>query len=382
MIVEENKSKRICVFCECWESGGIESFMYNVLSDIDIKGLEVDIVVSQLKDSIFSERLKSIGINFLELSGNQKRIIKNYRLFSKLLKERQYDVIHMNIFHAISFIYAVPARKNGIKTRIAHSHNTKIGRCRSYPLKKLLHWFFKSFCCGIFTDFWACSAAAAEFMFSKRLLSNEGFELIPNGIDTERFAFREEARVKIRNELRVGNKAVLVNIGRLCEQKNQMFLLDIMKVLTEREIDCLLLLIGEGAMLSELRAKAERLNLTDRVIFYGTASNVEDILCAGDVFVFPSIFEGFGIAALEAQTAGLPVICSEHVPKEAFLTENIHLARLSDGAEKWADEVMNALEHSVRNREAAETVNRKGFDIKKTAKKIEKKYRKLGETAI
>lgn len=125
--MKKNQLRRICVFCECWESGGIESFMYNVLSNINLNGLEVDIVVSQLKDSIFSERLKNIGVNFCELSGNQKRIIKNYRMFSKLLKERQYDVLHMNVFHTISFLYGIPARKNKVKTLIAHSHNTKIG---------------------------------------------------------------------------------------------------------------------------------------------------------------------------------------------------------------------------------------------------------------
>lgn len=374
--MKNDQSRRVCVFCECWESGGIESFMYNVLSNIDLNGLEVDIVASQLKDSIFTDRLKNIGIKFCELSGNQKRIIKNYRMFSKLLKERQYDVLHMNIFHAISFVYGISARKNKVKTLIAHSHNTKIGRCRSYAFKIILHWFFKSFYYRIFTDFWACSADAAEFMFPQKTLIHKGFELIPNGIDTGRFSFCKEAREKIRGELGASNKHVLLNIGRLCEQKNQIFLLDVMKVLTEAGLDCILLLVGEGEILSELHKKAEMLHLTNRVVFYGTVSNVEDILCAGDVFVFPSIFEGFGIAALEAQAAGLPVICSEHIPKEAFLTEHIQSVSLNEGAEKWAETVINVFEHFGRSKNSAETVKNKGFDIKKTAKKIETKYRK------
>lgn len=374
--MKNDQPRRVCVFCECWESGGIESFMYNVLSNIDLNGLEADIVVSQLKDSVFSDRLKNIGINFYELSGNQKRIIKNYRMLSKLLRERQYDVLHMNIFHAISFLYGISARKNKVKTLIAHSHNTKIGRCRSYILKKILHWFFKSFYYKIFTDFWACSVDAAEFMFPQKILIHKDYELIPNGIDTERFSFREEARAKIRDGLGIGSKAVLVNIGRLCEQKNQFFLLDVMKVLTESEFDCILLLVGEGEMLSELHEKAEMLHITNRVVFYGTVSNVEDILCAGDVFVFPSIFEGFGIAALEAQAAGLPVICSEHIPKEAFLTEHIQAVPLNEGAEKWAKTVIDVFEQFDRSKSSAEIVKNMGFDIKKTAKKIETKYHK------
>ena len=374
--MKKNQLRRICVFCECWESGGIESFMYNVLSNINLNGLEVDIVVSQLKDSIFSERLKNIGVNFCELSGNQKRIIKNYRMFSKLLKERQYDVLHMNVFHTISFLYGIPARKNKVKTLIAHSHNTKIGKCRSYVLKKILHCFFKLFYYKIFNDYWACSVNSAKFMFPQKILTHhKDFEIIPNGIDTGRFEFCEKTRAKIRGELGVGDKPILINIGRLCAQKNQTFLLDVMKVLKDAKYDCILLLVGEGEMLSDLQEKTERFHLTNRVVFYGTSSNVEDLLSAGDVFVFPSIFEGFGIAALEAQAEGLPVICSEHVPHEAFLTEHIQAVPLNKGAEKWAETVMNVFEHYDRGGNSAEIVKSKGYDIKKTAKKIETTYR-------
>lgn len=168
----------------------------------------------------------------------------------------------------------------------------------------------------------------------------------------------------------------MINIGRLCAQKNQTFLLDVMKVLKDAKYDCILLLVGEGEMLSDLQEKTERFHLTNRVVFYGTSSNVEDLLSAGDVFVFPSIFEGFGIAALEAQAEGLPVICSEHVPHEAFLTEHIQAVPLNKGAEKWAETVMNVFEHYDRGGNSAEIVKSKGYDIKKTAKKIETKYRK------
>ena len=375
LIVRESKFKRICVFCECWESGGIESFIYNVLSNADLNGLEVDIVVSQLKDSIFSDRLKNIGVDFYELSGNQKRFIKNYKMFSELLKERKYDTIHMNIFHAISFIYAIPALKNGVKRRIAHSHNTKIGKCRSYPLKKILHWFFRSWLYIIFTDFWACSDSAAKFMFPKKILSSNKWYLMPNGIDTERFTFNSKDRERIRSQLNVENKTLLINIGRLCEQKNQMFLLDVLNELMERGYDCVLLLIGEGEMLSDLKSRTENLFLTDRVIFYGTTIKVEDMLSAGDVFMFPSIFEGFGIAALEAQAAGLPVICSEHIPKETYITENIRTIPLKEGASKWADAAVSALKHPAQRGKAAGAVKIKDFDIKEAAAKIEAYYR-------
>ena len=62
--------RRICCFCESWESGGIESFLHNILLRMDLTGLEVDIVAAQLKDSVFTQALREHGVRFRELSGS------------------------------------------------------------------------------------------------------------------------------------------------------------------------------------------------------------------------------------------------------------------------------------------------------------------------
>ena len=60
--------RKICCFCERWESGGIESFLHNVLVRMDLTGMEVDIVASQIKDSVFSQDLRERGVRFRERS--------------------------------------------------------------------------------------------------------------------------------------------------------------------------------------------------------------------------------------------------------------------------------------------------------------------------
>ena len=65
--------RRICVFCERWESGGIESFLCNMLTRMDLEGLEIDLVAQRIGESVFTRPLEERGIRFVELTGEPRR---------------------------------------------------------------------------------------------------------------------------------------------------------------------------------------------------------------------------------------------------------------------------------------------------------------------
>ena len=131
--------RRICIYCQTWESGGIEAFIYNILTHMEISGLEIDIVVEVQKESVFTNRLKARGIRFRELSGSHRRPTENYRRFAKLMGEQRYDVLHLNVFQALQLSYLHLAKKLGIPVRIAHSHNTMLRRSKTRVLKMGIH---------------------------------------------------------------------------------------------------------------------------------------------------------------------------------------------------------------------------------------------------
>ena len=135
----------------------------------------------------------------------------------------------------------------------------------------------------------------------------------------------------------------------------------------------MLLLVGDGPDLDELKRRAAALQISDRVIFYGTSRHVEELFWAMDAFLFPSRFEGLGIVAVEAQAAGLPALCSEHVPEEAAVTPLFRRVPLTDGAEAWA-RVLAALEPEERENMAS-CVAAAGFDVHDVARLIEDAYR-------
>ena len=357
---------RVCIFCESWESGGIESFLCNILLRMDLREMEVDLVTSQMKESVFTPQLKEHGVRFYELSGNQKHIAKNHRLFRRLLQERQYDVVHLNVFQGMSQYYAHLAKEAGVPVRIVHSHNTDLRRSRTRTIKLWLHRLYSNLYAKDATEFLACSTPAAEFMFPQKLLGEREFTFIPNGIDTARFRFNPIVRETVRQELGITDRFVIGNVGRLCYQKNQSFLLDVLAEALKIRQDCCLLLVGDGEDRVALEEKARTLNVADRVIFYGTTNQVEKLFWAMDVFAFPSRFEGLGIVAVEAQAAGLPVVSSENVPKEAAVTPLLCRMPLTDGAVAWAQ----LLCMRTPRRACAVMVSKAGFDVADVAKYI------------
>lgn len=364
--------RRICIFCETWESGGIESFLHNALLHMDRGGLEIDLVAAELRESVFTQRLRDAGVRFTELSGKTCRLRENYRLFGRLLAERRYDVLHLNIYQGMSLYYAELAARAGVPVRIAHSHNTALRKSLTRPAKRLLHKLCRDRYTAGATALWACSRAAADFMFSKRELERRGYTFIPNGIDAERFRFRPEARERVRKELGLDGKFVIGNIGRLCRQKNQTFLLDVLAETLKTRPESALLLVGEGEDRAALAEKSKRLHIERNVFFYGVSDRVEELLFAMDVFAFPSLFEGLGIVAVEAQCAGLTVVCSEHVPEEARISPALQSHSLTEGAEGWSHALLAAGRPDAET--AARAVRETGFDIADAAKMLERHY--------
>ncbi len=368
------KTNRVCCFCEKWESGGIESFLCNVLTRMDLTRLQVDVIAASLNESIFTEPLRRHGVRFYELSGNQHKLRENYHLFTELLQKQKYDVIHFNLFHGLSLYYVHLAKQMGVPVRIIHSHNTALRRSAGKPLKLLLHNAAKALLADSGTDYWACSSPAANFLFSGKALSRHGFRFIPNGIDTDRFQFNFSEREAVRTELGVAGAFVVGNVGRLCFQKNQEFLLDVFANMLSRKPESRLLLVGEGEQSDELRRKAARLGVADKVIFYGVSDHVERLMWAMDVFVMPSRFEGLPVTAVEAQAAGLPCIFSENITEECKVTPLSRFLSLGGGSAAWGQAVMELASEPHQRQKGAQLVRDAGFDIRMVSAQIQEYY--------
>lgn len=186
----------------------------------------------------------------------------------------------------------------------------------------------------------------------------------------------------MRDELKISKSDFVIgHVGRFAPPKNHPFLIDVFKSVHDKNRNSKLLLVGTGNGQSNIREKVDNLGLSDSVIFLGNRGDVNRILQAMDVFLFPSLYEGLGIAALEAQASGLPCIISDGVPSECKVTDLAESLDLNLPIDKWANAVLE--KQSAIRKNTYQEIKNAGYDIEQNAKQLEnfyiKKYENLGE---
>lgn len=192
---------------------------------------------------------------------------------------------------------------------------------------------------------------------------------MPDGIDCERFAFNEEIRNKVRSEYGLENKFVVGHVGHFNPAKNHEKILSVFAELAEQREDAALLLVGDGELEDNVRAKVEELSLSDKVVFAGAHKDVENMYHAMDVFLFPSRYEGFGMAMIEAQAGGLACVASDAVPEDTNADGRTIYLPLDEEDEVWAEALLNAERASAYKNVKA------SFDISETTNKLCNIYR-------
>ncbi len=304
-----------------------------------------------LPDIVFKDVLKARGseIHFIKAKGRHP--LRHFFEVRRILAQHpEYTALYMNVMDAASAYTAIPAFMMGRRV-IVHSHNNDC----PYPL---VHRICRPVLNAIASGRAACSRSAAEFMFGKK--ASEALT-VPDFINARKFEYNEKIREEIRRELRLGDALTVCHVGRITRQKNPMFLLDIFEEICRMRNDAILLHIGTGEMKEAFEGRVREKKLDERVIMLGERADVAKLLQAGDVFLFPSVFEGFGIALLEAQAAGLPCVISDVIPKEAVITDPVLSLSLDEPAADWAEAVLKV--SKTPRRDNYEDIVASGFDI-------------------
>lgn len=362
---------KILVFGMTQTYGGVESFFMNYYRRLDRTQLHFDFLCITEEKIAYEDEILKTGSGIYRITARSKNPVRFQtdaeRFFAHCGKE--YDVFWMNDTTLANITYLRLAKKAGIRKRIIHAHNS---RNMSSRLQGMLHRLHKGMIQKYATDFWACSEEAADFFYPAAV--RQQVAVISNAIDAAGMRFKEASRKTKRADLHWENQYIIGNVGRLHFQKNQMFMLDIMADLRGRMPDARLLLIGSGPDLEKLKARIRELQLTGLVRLVGTQTDVADWLSAMDLFLFPSLFEGLGIAALEAQANGIPVLASEGViPTNVKINPNYQTEPLSKGAAQWADKLISMRDNTARipAEDAQRYFRESGFEITEAAETLQ-----------
>ena len=261
------------------------------------------------------------------------------------------------------------AKLAGCKVRIIHAHSTG---CNSVALHKLLAGLFDSLC----TDRLACGESAGKFMFGLK-----PFEIINNGVDVEKFSFDNKAREVFRIKLALTETDILIcHVGYFMPVKNQSFLVDVFAELAKNDSRYHLLLIGDGAMRTEIEQKVACLGLTNKVTFTGNIDNVSEYLNAADIIIMPSLYEGLPLTLVEQQANGLQCVVSDTITAEADKTGNLCFLSLQAPISDWVHTVENShcmQDREQRSKDAIVAIEKAGYSIRKEAKKLVEYYKKI-----
>lgn len=348
--------------------GGLESFLLTYYKNIDVTKVQFDFIIDSDSSFIPIEEIEKLGGRIIKVSPYQQ-IFSYVKDIRNVLRKNEYKIIHAHM-NTLSVFPLYAAWRERVPIRIAHSHSTTNKKeWKKNLLKSILKPFSKMFA----NYYFSCSEHAGKWLFGEKAYKDGKVKIVRNAINTKDFKYDEKVREKIRKELNLEKKYVIGHVGRFVQQKNHSYLVDIFNEVHKKNPNAILILIGQGPLENKIKEKVEKLGLTNCVRFLGQIQNVNEIMQGMDCFVFPSLYEGLGIVAIEAQCIGLKCICSSEVPKEANITNLFETCGFKD-LNLWVKKILDT---SYCRKDNSLVLEKKGYEISKEAKKLEKFYLEL-----
>ncbi len=345
--------------------GGLETMLMNYDRHIDRSLVQFDFLEHRDAVTDYDREIMELGGKIHRLP-RLNPLSPGYRkaLDRFFAEHPEYRIVHVHL-DCMSGIPLQYAKKNGVPVRIAHAHSSNEAKSAKYPIKLLYKRCIPKYA----THLYACGEDAGRWMFG-----GHDYAVLNNAIDTNAFAFNPVIREKYRDALGVDQSTLLLgHVGRFHPIKNHVFLVDIFSELVKLRPESKLLLVGQGDLEQAIRDKVEALDLSDRIIFVGIRSDVNALMQAMDVFAFPSLFEGLGIVAVEAQAAGLPCVVSDRIPRECEKTQGlVTFLPLEAGVERWAEQILSVAQ--IERYDTSFQIKSNGFDIWENATELQEFY--------
>ncbi|MFB9868647.1 glycosyltransferase [Vreelandella sulfidaeris] len=362
--------------------GGIETYLHKIATGVNADKFEFSFINSTTSLPCFYKELSDMGCVFHNITPRRINFKKNKRDLEALFKEHDFDVLH---FHVNTLSYIEPvlvALRNNVKVIIhsrnagaAGSHLTQwLHRINKIRIQRLRYRVTKI----------SVSQLAGEWLFGK----GDDFIVYNNGIDLNRFRFSSENRRLLREELGINDTTFLLgNVGAFVPAKNQEFAVNVLKKMIDSGEDTKLLLIGDGGLKENVINLVARLGLVNNVLFLGKREDMPALYSAMDMFIFPSFYEGFPNAVLEAQACGLPCFISNKITKEVVIDENSvkQFSVSNSNYYEWVSAILfyvknELIDYAHMNSQrgnAWEKIETAGFSTNREIKKLEDLYEKV-----
>jgi glycosyltransferase involved in cell wall biosynthesis len=346
---------RILTVIDSLNLAGAEALIKDTVPRIISRGVDVTLaVLKEIPDSPFEREMRDKGIPFLPTAPGG--IYSPAHVFSLARHIKKFDLVHVRLFPALLWV-PLARRLSGERVPLVMSADTTAHNREKLPFdKEFEHWMHSQYAVLA-----AASDGIAEYLKAQVPKCSDRVRVVWNGINIQRF---ENAQSADRSALFDNQDPILIYTARFHEQKDHSTLLCALAATNRGN----LLLVGDGPLRDAAEALATTLNVTRRVRFLGQRPDVPELLKASDIYVHAPLFEGFGIAVIEAMAAGLPVIASDVPGLAQVVADNGVLVPPQD-ASALAAAIQRLLDSPEQRRQFAQKSVRRAadFDIQKTA---------------
>lgn len=378
--------KRILQIYNSLGIGGIENIIIQLSNKVDNNCFSI-FTCSLTDDYSNSKKLNdyvvfhSFNFKSSKFTGIKFLLRYPYYIFKigRYLKRIKPDIIHIHSYNLVYLLIAISAKlylKNVLIIRTVHTSGLYYSSQSFYSkiqiqIEKLATRINKTIIVGI---------SKQVFDICNNLFSKSAYQikLIYNGINIKEFEkdySNNESRKKYANE----NDFIAIYVARFDDGKNHDFLIHLWTDIIKIDNNIKLLLVGDGRNYESVKKLAEELDIKDYVIFTGRSYEVNKLLNISDIALFPSSFEGFGIALIEKMAAGLPVIVSD-IPSFREVVSNGENGFIIpiENKKLWINTILK-LKSSIEYREIISNnakLRSQCFSIDKTIDQYESLYKK------
>lgn len=362
---------RILMLFTIMNRGGAETMVMNYYRHIDRNRVQFDFMVHRQERGAYDDEIEAMGGKIYRMIPLHPFTFNTYRkqISGFFDQHPEYRIIHGHCSESGYFVYREAAGRR-VPVIIAHAHNAHA----LFDTKWLFRTYFKHTMRPYLTQGFTCGKEAARWLFGNEL--GKKAILQRNAIDTFLYRFDEAVRLEVRQELHLSKDVTVVgHVGRFNRQKNHEFLLEVFhKYVQEFNPTAHLLLVGTGELQKAIQKKVQQFRLTDQVHLLGGRPDVNRLLQAMDLFLFPSFMEGLSVSMVEAQCAGLPCVVSDRIPREAALTDQVSFLSLETAPRQWACEIERVRCMASRRTGYYQQIVDAGYDIVKNAEWLQNYY--------
>lgn len=348
-------------------AGGAERSLADILPHLADTGVHPIVACFKSPDVGFEHEVRAEGIDVRVLSpGSRARHIYQLR---RIIRSEKPSLVYTALFdaHIAGRIAAtgtgVPVLSN--LTNVAYDParylDPNVNGRRLRAIRHVDGWTARH----LTAHFHAVSGAVKDSAVASLGVKPSSVTVVYRGRHLDRLGKPgSERKELVRRAVGIASsQEVLISVGRQEYQKGHRYLLEAMPALIRQHPDVLALIVGRtGHSTAELERIVESLDLSKHVRFLGHRTDIPDLLAAADVFVFPSVYEGLGGAALEAMALGLPMVVSDvpalrevvEVDGNGIVVPPADPGSLAEGISELLDDKARMAAFGIRSREIFE----------------------------